>query len=79
MEMREQLLQILEDCCPGVDFEGQTALIDDGVLESRDIVILITELMDGFDIELGPEQLIPENFNSVEAMLEMIRQVQDEA
>jgi len=71
--MRERLLEILTETCPGVDFEGETALIDDGLLESLDIVTIVAEIMDEFDVELSVEDLIPENFNSVDAMLQLIQ------
>ena len=70
--MRERLLAILTEACPAVDFENEKALIDDGYLESLDIVTIVTEIMDEFDIELNVEDLLPENFNSVEAMLDLI-------
>jgi acyl carrier protein len=70
--MREKLLDILTEICPGVDFETETALIDDGILESLDIVTIVTEIMDVFDIELNVEDLLPENFNSLQAILELI-------
>ena len=74
--MKEKLLEILTDVCPGVDFEEETALIDDGVIESLDLVSLVTEMMDAFEIELTVEDLLPENFNSVEAMLALIESKQ---
>ena len=70
--MRQQLVEILSEICPGIDFENEIALIDDGVLESLDIVNIVSEIMDVFDIELNVEDLLPENFNSVDAMLELI-------
>lgn len=74
--MREQLLEILTDVCPGVDFAAETALIDDGVLESLDLVTLVTEIMDAFSVELTVEDLLPENFNTVDAMLALIERKQ---
>ncbi len=68
----EELLRILNETCPGVDFEKETALIDDGILESLDIVTIVTEIMDVFDVELNVDDLLPENFNSVEAMMALI-------
>ena len=68
----ETLLQILNETCPGIDFEHETALIDDGILESLDIVTIVSEIMDAFDVELNVEDLLPENFNSAQAMLELI-------
>ena len=67
--MRESLLEILRDVCPDVDFERETSLIDDGLLESLDIVSIVTGIMDEFDVELNVDDLLPENFNSVDAML----------
>ena len=70
--MRESLLEILRDVCPDLDFERETALIDDGLLESLDIVSIVTGIMDEFDVELNVDDLLPENFNSVDAMLALI-------
>jgi len=70
--MKEKLLKILNETCPGVDFENETDLIDDGIIESLDIVTIVSEIMDVFEIELNVEDLLPENFNSVDAMLELI-------
>ena len=61
-----------------MDFENETALIDDGVLDSFDIVALVGELNDAFDIEIKPNNLVPENFNSAKAMMALIEQLQDE-
>ena len=68
----ETLLEILSELRPDVDFENETALITDGVLDSFDIVALVAELNDAFDIEIKPNNLIPENFNSVNAMMALI-------
>ena len=71
--MREELLEILTDCCPDVDFENETELIDDGLLESLDIVMIVNDIMHRFGVKLSVDDLLPENFNSVDAMLELIR------
>ena len=73
---REQIIEILSEICPGVDFETETALIDDGLIDSLDIVAVVTELMEAFDVELGVDDLTPENFNSVEAIEELIESKQ---
>lgn len=72
----EQLLTILTELCPGVDFAAETALVDDGLIESLDIVSIVTELMDAFDIEITVEDLTPENFNSAQAMWDMVQRLQ---
>ena len=68
----EQLLRILNETCPGIDFENETALIDDGILESLDIVTIVGEIIDEFGVELNVDDLLPENFNSVQAMMALI-------
>ena len=72
------LLEILEDLHPEVDFETATDLVDGGILDSFDIVSLISEINETFDVTIGAAELTPENFNSAEAMLELIEKLQDE-
>ena len=74
--MREQIIEILTEICPGVDFEQETSLIDDGLIDSLDIVAVVTELMEAFDVELGVDDLTPENFNRVEAIEALIESKQ---
>ena len=68
----EKLMQILTEACPGVEFDGQTALIDDGILGSLDIVTIVSEIMEEFDVEITVDELVPENFNSVQAIMALI-------
>ncbi len=70
--MKERLLNILAEACPEVDFVNETALIDDGLLESLDIVMIVTEVMQEFGVELTVDDLLPENFNSADALLALI-------
>ena len=70
--MKERLLNILTEACPEVDFATETALIDDGLLESLDIVMIVTEVMQDFGVELTVDDLLPENFNSADALLALI-------
>ena len=74
--MKKQIIEILSEICPGIDFETETALIDDGLIDSLDIVAVVTELMEAFDVELGVGDLTPENFNSVEAIEGLIESKQ---
>ena len=69
---RDALLDILRDVCPDLDFERETSLIDDGLLESLDIVSIVTGIMDEFDVEINVDDLLPENFNSVDDMIALI-------
>ena len=73
----EQLMEILQGLRPDVDFETETALIDDGVLSSFDITSLVNELMEEFDVELDIADLEPENFNSAEDIWELIQSLKD--
>ena len=74
----DELMEIIEELRPDVDFENETALIDDGVLDSFDIVALVGELNEAFDIEIKPNNLVPENFISAKARMALIEQLQDE-
>ena len=74
--MREQIIEILTEICPGVDFAQETSLIDDGLIDSLDIVAVVTDLMDTFDVQLGVDDLTPENFNSVDAICQLIERAQ---
>lgn len=74
----EELLEILTNLRPDIDFESETSLIDSEILDSFDIVSLITDINDAFDIEITPKDLKPENFNSAEAIYSLIRRLEDE-
>lgn len=69
----EQLMELLRDLRPDVDFEKETALIDDGILGSFDITSLVNGIMDEFGVELDMADLEPENFNSAEAIWDFIQ------
>ncbi|MCF0150281.1 MAG: acyl carrier protein [Firmicutes bacterium] len=70
--MRERVKEIASSVCPAVDFENEKALIDDQILESLDIVSIVSELMYEFEIQLDVEDLAPENFNSLDAIAELV-------
>ncbi|MCQ4635262.1 phosphopantetheine-binding protein [Anaerovorax odorimutans] len=74
--MKEAVLAILKDIRSDVDFLGDAKLIDDGILESLDIVAIVGEFNEEFDIEISVEDLTPENFNSVDAMVDLITKAQ---
>lgn len=76
--MRETILEILTDIRPDVDFEANKQLIDNGILESFDIVTLVSELSEEFDITISPKELVAANFNSVETLCEMVTRLQGE-
>ena len=74
----ETVLEILSKVKPNVDFKNANAIVDDGLLDSMDIVILVGELNDEFDIEIQVTDLVPENFNTVDAIVKMVERLEDE-
>ncbi len=74
----EELMEILEELRPDVDFTNEKSLVTGGVLDSFDIISLVSQLNDEFDITIKPANLVPENFNSAEAMFALIEKLQDE-
>ena len=75
--MREKLLKILQEVRPDVDFEAEKQLIRANILESFDIVTLVSELDDAFDIEIGTRDLTADNFDSVDSMLALIQSLSE--
>lgn len=71
----EELLKILKGVRPDVDFENETALIDDGILDSFDVVSIISDIDDKFGVQIRITELEPENFNSVESIWKLIEQL----
>lgn len=71
----EKLLELLKGVRPDVDFENETALIDDGLLDSFDVVSIISEIDDSFDVQIRISELDPDNFNSVQAIWELINKL----
>ena len=71
MFLMDKIVEILQSVRPGIDVKS-TALVDDELLDSFDIVTLVSELIDTFDVEISVEDIIPDNFNSVEAINKLI-------
>lgn len=71
--MREQVMEILQEIRPDVDFETEKELVTQEILESFDIVALVSELEDEFGVKIGPKDLVKENFNSADAMVDMLK------
>ena len=74
----EALREILNDIQPGVDLENEKHLIDDHLLDSLSIISLVAELEDTFDVTIPAVEIIPDNFNSAEAMLEMLQRLRED-
>ena len=71
------LLEILRGLHPEIDFEDCGSLIDDGLLNSFDIVTIIAEISDKFDITVTADEILPENFNSAGALFSLIERLAD--
>lgn len=76
--MRDTILEILADIIDEDDLNTCTTLIDDGVLSSLDIIQLIGALNDEFDISIPATEIIPDNFNSVDATAAMVKRLAEE-
>ncbi len=74
----EEVIGILESVRPDVDYDSETGLIDKRILDSFDVVNIVGELMDTFDIEINAEHMIPENFNSAQAIFRLVAKLQED-
>ena len=74
----EKIIEILTELHPEVDFNTATELIDDGVLDSLDIVSLVAAIDTEFGIVVPAEEIVPENFNSAFAIFELITRLDEE-
>lgn len=74
----EILLNILTGLHPDVNFASEERLIDDGILDSFDIVTIVAEIDGEFDVQIGAEDLIPENFNSARALYALVQKRMEE-
>ena len=71
-EIKKTILELLEDIKPGFDFEGRTDLVDAGDIDSFDVISLVGSINEEFDVDVPIEAIVPENFNSVEAMVNLL-------
>lgn len=73
----EELIERLKRIKDGVDFSTETELFDDGFLDSFDVIRIIKMIDEEYDVQIPPAQIVPENFNSAEAIYEMIKRLED--
>ncbi|MBE5850379.1 MAG: acyl carrier protein [Lachnospiraceae bacterium] len=71
--MNDKILTILSEIKPDIDYTRETRLIDDGILESFDVIQLVTNLMEAFDIYIDADDIEPENLNSLDSICELVR------
>ena len=74
----EELLRIMSEVRPDIDFETETKLIDNEMLDSLDIVAIVTDVNDEFEVDINVNDLLPENFNSAKALYELVQKLQYE-
>ena len=74
----EELLEILRSLKPEIDFDENTKLAENRIFDSLGMISLVAELSDQFDVEIGAMDIVPENFESVKTVWELIERLQDE-
>ena len=74
--MREQVLEVLKAVRRDVDFENETKLIDDDILDSFDIISIVSDLNEKFDVDITADELEPENFNTLDAIVALVESLQ---
>ena len=77
-EIRNEILGLLQELHEDVDYEAEEKMVDDKVLDSFDLVTLVTELNETFDVEVTARDFVPENFNSLDSLTAMIERLMDE-
>lgn len=73
----ETLMNILMEIDESVDWKNEKSLIDDRILDSFGVITLVAAMEDEFDIEIEASEIVPENFNSIQAMWEMMVRLQE--
>ena len=68
----EELMELLASLKPEIDFETEKELIDDGLLESFDVIQIVTSLMDEFDVDIDADDIEPENLNDLDAICALV-------
>lgn len=77
--MRETILEILKETNRAIDYQKEKALIDDKLIDSLELMEIISDLESAFQIEIGMEEIVPANFNSVEAIEQMVSRLSKKA
>ena len=75
----DELMKILEEARPDVDFHKEKKLIDDEILDSFDIISIVGDINDTFDVSISADELHPENINTAEAIWDLIRKMKEQA
>ena len=75
--MEQEILQLLQEVLPGIDFESSDRLVDDGILDSISITTVIGELSMEYGITIPYDAIVSENFNSIQAMARMVERLKN--
>lgn len=73
-----KLIKILNKVKTGIDYLSEKRLVSDGLLDSLDVMTIVTELCDEFDVDILPTDIVPENFESAEAMWQLVERLQED-
>ena len=74
----DEIIEILKELHPDVDYETNTALVDDRIIDSFDIISIVAEIDDRLDVQIPAEEIIPDNFNSAAALAALVKKLEDE-
>ncbi|MBR2523042.1 MAG: acyl carrier protein [Clostridiales bacterium] len=72
------IIEILKELHPDVDYETNTSLVDDRIIDSFDIISIVAEIDDRLDVQIPAEEIIPDNFNSAAALAALVKKLEDE-
>lgn len=78
MDTKEIILEILQEMHSDVDYETEDKLVTNKILDSFDLVSLVTELSDEFDIQITAKDFVEENFNSLATLVAMVDRLVEE-
>jgi len=74
----EKLINVLQGIKPDIDFENCSSLIDDELLDSFDIITIVSELSEAYDVSIPASEITPENFNSAQALYSMVKRLEED-
>ena len=77
-EIKEVLLEVLSELHPDVNFETEDELVERKIIDSFDIVTIIARIDEEFDVAIPADKIVPEHFNSMEALAQLVNELLDE-
>lgn len=73
--MKEKVLEVLQESLPNIEFLSSDKLVDDGILDSLSIMEIVATLSTEFDINIPFEEIVEENFNSIDGLTAMVERL----